>query len=333
MMSFLILPGIVLLIIFIVLALRDGNNNMSNKHNAKYAFYYLLSLVALVFTALSVGMIAFSIIDKTVADVLNNFIGHDSQLKFAISALLIAAPIFYLISGLINQGRRSGELDKDSAIRRWLTYLILFVSSLVVLGVLISVINAFLDGELTARFILKAATVFVISAAVFYFYFYDIKREEADKKDPVVKIFFFASLAVVVAAFTASWFFVEAPQAARARLLDQALTNNIYSLESAVNTYYDRHKQLPDNLTELANDPNVYLDAAALIDPDTKAAIVYNRLSDEDFEFCAVFRLDSAAADNGSGARTVYYPDNNKNHKAGYQCLKGTLYAAPKLLD
>ncbi|MBU0973130.1 MAG: hypothetical protein KKC20_20975, partial [Proteobacteria bacterium] len=93
---------------------------------------------------------------------------------------------------MISKGRRSGELDKDSGVRRWLTYLILFVSSMVVLGVLISVINAFLDGELTARFILKAATIFIISGAVDCFYFYDIKREDMSRKDLVVKIFFFA---------------------------------------------------------------------------------------------------------------------------------------------
>lgn len=88
----------------------------TNKQNAKYTFYYLLSLVALVFMAQGVGAIVFSIIDKTVTDVLNNTAGNfDSQLKFAISALFIAAPIFYLITSLIYKGLRQGELDKIRA--------------------------------------------------------------------------------------------------------------------------------------------------------------------------------------------------------------------------
>jgi len=307
---------------------------MNNKHNAKYAFYYLLSLVALAFTAISVGMIVFSIINKTIADVLNNTGGNfDSQLKFAISALFIAAPIFYLITNLIRRGFHRGELDKDSGIRRWLTYFIILVSSLIVLGVFISVINIFLGGELTGRFVLKALTVFVISGAVFAFYFYDIKKDEPAKADKVVNIFFWSSVALVAAAFVAAWFFVESPQVARARLLDQALTNNIYSVESAVNTYYDRYKKLPATLDAVHNDQNVYIDPAALIDPETKAPIIYNRLSDKDFELCATFRQDSATDNGTKTASTIYpvaYSGDNKNHHAGYQCLKGNLYAAAK---
>ncbi len=36
---------------------------MSNHNSAKYAFFYMLSLVALVFVALSTGMIIFQIIN------------------------------------------------------------------------------------------------------------------------------------------------------------------------------------------------------------------------------------------------------------------------------
>ncbi|MFA5184389.1 MAG: DUF5671 domain-containing protein [Patescibacteria group bacterium] len=300
---------------------------MPNKQNAKYAFYYLLSLVALIFTAQAVGMISFHIINQTVADVLNSYSGNDGQLKFAISALFIAAPIFFAISALILKGLRGGELDKDSAIRRWLTYFILFVSSLVVLGVFISAINAFLDGELTSRFALKALTIFVIAAVVFSYYFYDIKRENPEQKDTVVKIYFWASLALVLAAFIAAWFFVESPATARARRLDQSLVNNISNLEVAVNSYYERHKKLPDTLEILASDANVYLDSESLFDPETKSPIVYQLVGAQDFDLCATFRLDSA--EDGSGQMKVSYP-GDKSHRAGYQCLRGNLYVLPE---
>lgn len=306
---------------------------MDNKQNAKYAFYYLLSLVALVFMSLSVGMIAFSIIDKTIPDILNNTVGaFDSQLKFAISALFIAAPIFYVVSSFIHKGLHKGELNKESGIRRWLTYFILLVSSLVVLGVFIGVINVFLGGEFTGRFILKALSVFIISGAVFAFYFYDIKRESPDKADKVVKIFFFSSLGLVVAAFVASWFFVESPQVARNRRIDQALINNIYSIESSVNSYYDKYHKLPDILDSVKNDGSIYTDPQAFIDPETKAPIIYNRVSDKDFELCATFRQDSSV-DNGTNGRYAYpvsTSSDNKNHRAGYQCLKGNLYSLNK---
>jgi len=301
---------------------------MNNKQNAKYAFYYLLSLVALIFMALSVGMIAFGIIDKTIPDALNFIAGSsDPQLKFAISALLIATPIYYLILNLIYRGLRKEEITKDSGIRRWLTYFTILVSSLIILGVFISVINNFLSGDLTSQFILKALAVFVIAAAVFSFYFYDIRRSDLIKKDKIVKIFFYVSLVLVIAAFIASWFFVESPKTARARRLDQIVVNNVYSLESAVNSYYDRYKKLPETLADIKAEKDIYLTPNILIDPETKDPIAYQKLGEKDFQFCATFRTDSAVT---NGGRTLSYPTDSKNHAAGYQCLKGNLWNVVK---
>jgi len=333
LLAFIILPLPVILIISIILAIRDGNKkHMNNQHSAKYVFYYLLSLAALIFTALAFGMILFSIIDKVIPDVLNSYSSVDGQLKFAISALFIAAPIFYLISGLINRGLHKGELEKDSDIRRWLTYFIILVSSLTILGVFIGVINNFLSGELTGRFIFKALVMLFISGLTFSFYFYDIKRANPDKPDKVVKIFFGATLVFVLAAFVAAWFFVESPKTARNRRLDQALIQNIYNIENAMNSYYDRYSKLPANLEEFRADKNVYVSAAALIDPETKAPIVYNKIGDKEFELCATFRTDSIAeAARNSSTAYVGMDINSKEHAAGYQCLRGNLYTAKAL--
>ncbi len=322
---FIFLPLPALLIIFLVLAVREGNNNMNNKNNAKYAFYYLLSLVALIFTALSVGMVVFGIINKTIPDAINYYGSVDGPLKFAISALFIAAPIFYFISSLINKGLRRGELDKESGIRRWLTYFILLVSSLVILGVFIGVINNFLSGELTSRFALKALTVFILSALPFAFYFYDIKRANPEQSDKVVKVFFFGTMALVLAAFIAAWFFIESPMLARAKQLDKNLVMNISSLESAVNTYYSNNDKLPDNLSILVSDRAINLDVNLTMDSDNKAPITYQKINDKEFEFCATFRTDSLA----DRTDRQYYPiseGGSKEHAAGYQCLLGNLY-------
>jgi uncharacterized protein YpmS len=278
-------------------------------------------------------MIMYSIIDKTVPDALSTFVGnYDSQLKFAISALIIATPIFYILSSLIFKGLRKEEIEKDSGVRRWLTYFIILVSSLIILGVFIATINNFLSGELTSRFILKAITIFFLSATVFSFYFYDIKREDLRKKDLVTKLFFFISLGLILAAFIAAFFFVESPKTARARRLDQIVVNNISNLESLVNSYYDRYKKLPDNLEAVKAEKDIYLDPNTLIDPETKQAIVYQKLGEKDFQFCANFRLDSVRDNNGAYPLAVSYPTypGDKNHAAGYQCLKGNLWSLVK---
>lgn len=292
-------------------------------HNAKYAFYYLLSLAALIFTALSVGMVVFGIIDKTVADALNynNYSGVDGQLKFAISALFIAAPVYYLISRLINRGLHKKELNLDSPLRRWLTYFIILVSSVTILGVFIGVINNFLSGELTVRFILKAVTMLIIAASVFSFYFYDIKRKEIKTKDLFMRLFTYISAALVLAAFVAAWFFVESPQVARAKRLDLIVVNNIYQLENAVNSYYSEYGNLPSSLDEIKNS-DIYFDPKSALDPETKQAIEYTTADNKRFAFCATFR---AASDNA--ADSMSYGPGNKEHGAGYVCLPGQLWS------
>jgi len=314
-------------LVFIILAISAGSHNNPNNnnmnHNAKYAFYYLLSLVALIFTAVSVGMIAFGIIGQTVPDPLN--IGSASDgLKFAISALLIATPIFYFMQKFINKGLVGGELEKDSGVRRWLTYFILLVSSVTILGVFIGIINSFLAGELTLSFILKALSMIIISAAVFSFYFYDIKREDVVSKSKVMKIFFIASLSLIVIAFVASWFFIESPMQTRAKRLDQNLVNNITGLENAVNSYNDKYKVLPDTIDQIKSNNDIFLDPKTLTDPETGAPIVYQKTGLASFQFCATFKTDNKTVNSKDNS----YFDPTKLHYAGYQCIPGQSWNA-----
>lgn len=308
---------------------------MDTKYAAKYAFYYLLSLVALVFVGISVGMIAFSIIDLQVFDPLsyNSYRGNqDNALKFAISAIFIAAPIYYFTLSLIARGLKKNEIEKSSAIRRWLTYFIILVSSLIILGVFIGVINNFLSGELSARFILKALSMFLISALVFSYYFYDVKREELGIKKNVKNIFLILSLVFVVGAFVSAWFFVESPREARMRRLDQIVVNNINSLENAVNSFYTEEGRLPETLSELENGKHLY-DRNALVDPESGKAIDYKKISDEEFEFCSEFRLASNPTDIKGRAlpEPAYGFPSGDDHEAGYDCLRGDLWQSSKL--
>jgi len=322
---FIILPLPAILIISIVLAARDSKKHMNTKHDAKYTFYYLLSLVALIFMAISVGMVAFGIIDKTIPDILNyyNYSSVDSRLKFAISALLISIPAFYSVSYLINKGLRCQELDKESPIRRWLTYFIILVSSLIILGSFVSLVNSFLSGELTVRFILKVASVLLIAGISFSFYLYDVKRESPEKKDRVTKIFFIATLFLVVSVFVAAWFFVESPQKTRARRIDNLILNNFSNLESSINSYYTYNKKLPEKISDLSLNQQIYFNPEFALDPESKEEIGYNRINDTEFELCAYFRASNREDQNDPRLRLN---GNNQEHDSGYQCLSRKLW-------
>lgn len=316
---------------------------MKNK-NPKFAFYYLLSLVALIFTSLALGLIVFSIIDRNVSDVLvfSSAFYNYSFLRFGIASLLISTPIFFVCLRAINRGLKKNDLTQDSPLRNWLTYFILAVSAVIILGSLVSVVYNFLSGRVTLKSILQFLTVIVIAALIFSYYLYDIKRNQIRKNDRIINVFFVSSLVLIVAVFSAAWFFVESPQMARQRRIDDRLMANINSVESYVNSYYDLKGYLPENLKEVMDEDEIYANPQNFFDPETKKEIEYHRLNDKGFELCANFRADSyqyLERKNKASYDQYTYIDRSKANKQGWNCFQGVLWIEeakeiePKLVD
>ena len=293
--------------------MKQKNNNA-----AKFAFFYMLSLVALIFMALNTGIIVFQIVNKSIADVIDQYSGRysPSLLKVAMSSLIISTPIFYLTIRQIYKSLFSGALDKNSGVRKWLTYSILFISSVVMIGWLIGIVNSFFEGDLTIKFILKAITAIGIAAGVFTFYLYDIKREEVlGKKDKVIRGYFYGSLAVIVAVFTSSLFFVESPTETRNRKMDSAILSSFNKISTAINDYYNDEKKLPESLEEIAVEFSHVTDRD-LKDQVTDKKYEYRIVSDRKYEFCATFRTSN------KDVPTPDYLEGLWPHDAGYQCLR-----------
>jgi len=163
-------------------------------------------------------------------------------------------------------------------------------------------------------------TVIGLAAIVFSFYLYDIKRLEVlAKKDKVFKVYFFASLALILAAFIGSLFIVENPIEARNRRVDERIVSNFYNIESAVSSYYNTNKKLPATLDDLKKEA---LAVDSLIDPTTRETFGYKAVSGLDYQLCANFRTD-----NKNSKDVMYqYLDQNKRHLVGYQCLDFKVY-------
>ncbi|MBI2459332.1 MAG: hypothetical protein HYV53_02135 [Parcubacteria group bacterium] len=291
------------------------------KQNAKFAFFYLLSLVALVFMSIATGMIIFQIINKKILDLLIIAPGGFSQeaLKFAISAIIIAAPIYFVMMWLINKNLLSGKLERESGIRKWLTYFILLVSAVVMIGWLIATINSFLNGELTAKFILKSLAAILIAALIFSYYLYDIWRAQVDKVNNIIRAYFYGSMALVAAALIISFFFIDSPLTVRQQKFDQTIINKFSQIDNAINGYYGENKKLPEKLNALLNGASFYyLTESDLTDPATNKIFDYNIKAKDVYELCAVFKT----ANKEQGADKSYYFDARWLHEAGYQCLK-----------
>jgi hypothetical protein len=294
-------------------------NENQNSHAAKFAFFYLLSLFALIFTALPVGMIIFQVINKFIPDTLDLYQGRFSMeaLKFAISAIVIATPIYYVTMRQIVNSIRTGKLDKDSAVRRWLTYFILFATSVVSIVWLISTVNTFLNGDLTIKFMLKALTAIGISAVIFSYYLLDIRRDDIPKPDKLTQIFFVGSLILVIAAFVTSLFIVDSPAETRNKRYDNQVVNNFSQISYEIDNYYENNGSLPASLEDLSGS-QPYFRQEIITDSESKEVYQYEVVDEKNYKLCANFK-SSNLEDDGN-----YYNDYNKDewpHEAGEKCF------------
>lgn len=104
---------------------------------------------------------------------------------YAVLIVLIAGPVSGLMVGHIERRDIGKDLTRNpvkrfSPIRRWLTYLTLFVASCVLIGDVTTLIYNALGGELTSRLILKVVPVGAIAGTVFGYYLSDLRREERE---------------------------------------------------------------------------------------------------------------------------------------------------------
>lgn len=303
------------------------NNFMNSNNAAKFAFYYILSLVALIAMAMSTGTVIFQIINKYIVDVINQYSGiySDDTMKSAISVIFISAPIYFFITVQLMKNLFSGELDKESPIRKWLGYFIILISSFVVIGWLIGTLNGFLNGELTLKFLLKALTSLVISGAIFGFYFYDIKRTEVkDKKDKVIKVYFWAALAVVVISFVGALFVVETPAQTRERKMDEQVINSLNNVHSYLDRFYTEKGKLPNDLQAVVKEYAIQDKDVA--NPITKEKFEYKVVDKTHYEVCSVFK----ASNKKPNDQINYYGQAIWDHDAGKYCFTQKIFENPK---
>lgn len=150
--------------------------------SAREAFMYLLMFLTLYISSVSFGTLLFQFINRAFPDLLRySYDGSLSAIRTATASLIIAFPVFMLMAWLLNRAIVREPDKKASKIRKWLTYITLFIAAGIIIGDLITLIRTFLEGELTLRFILKVGVVFIISVTIFGYYLWDMRKEEEKK--------------------------------------------------------------------------------------------------------------------------------------------------------
>lgn len=147
------------------------------------AFLYLVLFAALYLSAYHLGSLLFDLVNRFFPDpadpaYLVRNLAH--SMRWSVASLVIAFPVFLLVARQLGGELARSPVKRLSAVRRWLTYLTLFLAATVLVGDLITLVYNLLGGELSMRFVLKVLVVAVIAGAIFGYYLLDLRREEQE---------------------------------------------------------------------------------------------------------------------------------------------------------
>ena len=153
--------------------------------SAREAFLYLVLFTTLYIAAVNLGQLAFLLIERVLPDPAATWQPAAeyiaTQARWAVAALVVSLPVFFYVSALTTREAAADPERRTSAVRRWLTYLTLFNGAAIVICDLMTLVYYLLGGELTVRFVLKAAVVGAIAGGIFSYYLWDMRGDEAPR--------------------------------------------------------------------------------------------------------------------------------------------------------
>ena len=103
-----------------------------------------------------------------------------SSVRWSTASVIIAFPVFLFVARHLSRELVRNPVKRLSAVRRWLTYLTLFLAAVVLVGDMITLVYNVLGGELTVRFELKVLVAAAIAGSIYGWYLVDLRREERE---------------------------------------------------------------------------------------------------------------------------------------------------------
>ena len=151
--------------------------------SAHEAFLYLVMFTALYISAFSLGDLLFKFIERAFPDPAMRFEAESFRrgVRWAVANIVVAFPLFTWLTWLMGRAIARDPLRRASRVRKWLTYLTLFLGAGVLIGDLIALVNGVLSGEMTTRFVLKVIVVAAIAGTIFGAYLTDLRKDEKEE--------------------------------------------------------------------------------------------------------------------------------------------------------
>ncbi len=307
---------------------------MNSKTTPKDFFLHLAATVILYSAVVALIDLAFSVINYALPDQLASYFAPTS-IVWPVSMLIVLVPLLYVIEWAINRDIALMPEKKEIWVRRWRIYLTLFLTLILVSGDLIALLNVFLSGEITARFVYKVLVILLVAGAVGKYYFFSIS-EKWKWAGFVRRGNAWFGIIMVVAAIVSGFLIVGSPAKQRDLRFDAQRISDLSTIQWQIVSQWQQKGAIPPTLDGLADSISGF---AVPHDPSTNAPYEYIVKGKTSFDLCATFALASQDASGrgayGEGYSTgIAYPTypspigtegDSWAHPAGRACFTRTI--------
>jgi hypothetical protein len=294
---------------------------------AREAFLHLVAFASLYTAVIAAVMLLFDYINVLLPDpAMTSYASMQAEfvrsaIRWEISALIVSFPLLVWLSWAIVREMRATPDKARSPVRRWLTYLTLFLAAIALTADVITLVSALLEGEMSGRFALKVLVVLVVAGGCFGYYFLSLRMTPEQQQDTRLHRYAAVTASVaVVGAVVVGIVATGSPAIERLRKFDVRRVDDIRMINAEVmNQAVGTDWRSPQVTLAIKAPLPPTLDAVAqhavrqrprTQDPVTGTAYGYEVTSASTYRVCANF--DTARDEPGDVAW---------NHPAGRHCF------------
>lgn len=209
---------------------------------------------------------------------------YSGGIRVAIASLIIIFPLYLAFSWYIEKLFQTAPEKRDLGVRRWLLYFTLFVAGIAIIVDLVTLINAFLGGELTTRFVLKTITVLIVAGGVFGYYLSDLRRAQSTPSKN--KPWSISAIVIVLASMIWGFSIMGSPATARAKRFDENRIADLQNIQWQIVNYWQQKGKFPKALADLEDPISGF---RVPVDPDNKEAYEFTLGEGYAFKLCGNF--------------------------------------------
>ncbi len=299
---------------------------MNDRKSTAPDFFLNLGVVVTLYAAvISFLSLTFDVINKVFPDNLGYYSDpYSSGARFSMATLIIVFPLFVWLSRMVTKIIVGDPTRREAPVRRWLVYITLFLASVALVVDLVMLLNTFLSGEITARFILKVLAVLVVAGIVFWHYLAEVRGKSSEKRYQVAV---YGSSILVIALLITTFGVFGSPATMRKLRADNIRVSNLQAIQSQIMYQWQQKGMIPDSLDALADPISGF---SVPVDPETGTSFTYTKTGNTSFKLCGDFALATPEGSREYGVEYGYaYPgvtgSSNWKHDKGTVCFDRTI--------